>query len=489
LIFNRKFDKRAYITYQIQLRYFVILSLVLISSIGETSAVAGTAKGSQPVEVGYKTQLFVDDYIIHNRYGLERKAQPCTKMDKPVLAPSPDAPWEYDMKGTTPMGRGRVFIYGTVFYDPSMELYRMWYMARMSDAHDCSIPELELPGENIHGDLTAYATSKDGINWTRPNLGLVHFNGNPNNNIMLDFHGATVFYDPQDPDPSKRYKAVGFIRRFHEIRVAYSSDGIHWSQPVHATDRYNEGAFNGCYVPYLDCYIAGSLERSTDPLYSFTNHRGDVRGKRVALGLATGSKDLNDWVSRTVINPDYKDHPNTQFSRDGREWHRLEDRQPIIPLGPKGSFDSGMIMMTANGAFLHNDELIAYYSASTNTHGNSKNEYYTIARASWPLDRLVAMEAGEDEAILETKLLVVPKGKLIINADARGGYVTAEVLDAKGQVQPGFSSEKCLFMVNDSLRYNLKWQGKDLSQASKPMQLRFKVKNAKLFSFRFAKDD
>jgi hypothetical protein len=45
--------------------------------------------------------------------------------------------------------------------------------------------------------------------------------------------------------------------------------------------------------------------------------------------------------------------------------------------GPKGSIDEGMIMMSANGAFAHNDKLIAYYSASTNTHGNSSNEYYT----------------------------------------------------------------------------------------------------------------
>jgi len=517
------------ISLQCRLRHFITISLALMSFIGTTTATANTAKVSKPCKIGYKTQLFVDDYIIHNRHGLERKAQPCTKMDKPVLVPDPSAPWEYDMKGTEPMGRGRVFIYGTVFYDPSVELYRMWYMTRMSDAHNCKIPELDLPGENIHGDLTAYATSRDGIKWTRPNLGLCHFNGDPDNNIMLDFHGATVFFDPQETDRNKRYKAVGFIRRYHEIRVAYSSDGINWSAPVHATDRYNEGALNGCYVPYLGCYVAGSIERSSDPLYSFKNHRGDVRGKRVALGLATGSKDLNDWVSRTVINPDIIDPPNTQFygmtpfnygdnnmvfgflhvfhvtgagvnddgpidvqlvySRDGKQWHRLEDRRPIIPLGPKGSIDGGMIMMTANGAFAHNDELIAYYSASTNTHGNSSNEYYTIARASWPLDRLVAMEAGQDEAVLETKLLDVPKGKLIINADAKGGYVTAEVLDAHGQVQPGFSSDKCLYMVKDSLRYNLRWEGKDLSQATQPIQVRFRIRNAKLFSFKFVKDD
>lgn len=500
---------------------FIVVSLALVCFVGTTLSITAS-EVSQPREIGYNTQLFVDDYIVHSRYGLERKAQPANKMNRPVMVGK--YPWETEVN-TEGEDQRRVFIYGTVFYDPLEKQYRMWYMGRMGNSASHVIPELELPGENIHYDLTLYATSKDGIHWERPNLGLVHFNGDPDNNIMLDFHGATVFLDQKEPDPKKRYKAIGFIRRVHEIRVCYSPDGVHWSEPVHAVDRYNEGALNGCYVPYLDCYVAGSLERSRDPLYSFTNHRGDVRGKRVALGLATGSKDLNDWVSRAVINPDIKDHPATQFygmtpfcygdnnmvfgflhvfhvtgaganddgpidvelvySRDGRTWHRLEDRSPIIPLGPKGSFDGGMIMMTANGSFLQDDKLIAYYTATQTGHASQIDP--TIGMATWPLDRLVAMQAGQDEAVLETKLLAAPKGELIINANAKGGYFTAEVLDAKGQIQPGFSSDKCQYMVKDSLRYNLTWEGKDLSEATQPMQLRFKLRNAKLYSFTFAK--
>ena len=83
---------------------------------------------------------------------------------------------------------------------------------------------------------------------------------------------------------------------------------------MHASDRYNEGTLNACDVPHLEGFDAGSLERSTDPLYSFTNFRGDVRGKRVCPALATGSRKLNDWVSITVIYPHITDSPSTQFS-------------------------------------------------------------------------------------------------------------------------------------------------------------------------------
>lgn len=529
-ILNKGICLRRFLSFDYRLKWVVLVGLVGISLMGTNPVSANgidSAQYQKPHDIGYQTQLFVDDYIVHCRYGLERKVQPATKMDRPVVVP--EHLWEFSFHPEDDGIGKRIYVYGTVFYDPHIKKYRMWYMSRLGRRHELNIPELELPGENIHGDLTLYAESDDGINWVKPNLGLCHVNGDSNNNIVMDFHGATVFLDEQEPDPQKRYKAIGFIRRFHEIRVCYSADGIHWTEPVHATDRYNEGSLNACYVPFLDCYVAGSIERSKDPLYSFTNFRGDVRGQRVCPALATGSRDLNNWVSRTVIYPHISDPPNTQFygmtpfcygdnglvfgflhvfdytgagpanddgpieahliySRDGRNWHRLEDRQPVIPLGPEGSMDDGMIMMTANGTFAHQDEIVTYYTAANTGHGAFiKDRNFKIARASWPLDRLVALVAGQDEAVLETKLLAAPEGGLIINADTVGGYVTAEVLDAKGQVQPGFSSDQCLYLVENNLRYPLHWEGKDLSQATQPMQLRFKFKNAKLYSFKFVK--
>jgi hypothetical protein len=474
------------------------------------------------INVGYKTQLFVDDYIVNKYQNVERKVQPATKMNKPVMVSK--RPWETEINPNGQDGK-RVLLYGTVFYDPLQKQYRMWYMGRLGN-HCPPIPELEIPGENVHGDLTFYAESKDGITWKRPDLGLVHFDGDPENNIMLDFHGASVFLDQDEIDPQKRYKAIGFMRRFHDIRVCYSPDGIHWSAPQQASDRSNEGAFNACYALALKRYVAGSIELSSDMTYSYIDCEGDRQGKRVAVALCTGGKDLKNWTHKTYINPDEKDEPNTQFygmtpftygdnglifgflhvfhvidpqacfhdgpieaqlvySRDGLTWHRMEDRRPVIPLGPEGSYDGGMIMMTANGAFVKDDELIAYYTASKGGHGNQDS--LTAGMASWPLDRFVALEAGQDEGTIETKLITAPKGKLIINADAKGGYVTAEILNASGEVQAGFSSDRCRYLVKDSLKHEFTWKDKDISEAKKPLRLRFKLKNAKLYSFKFVK--
>lgn len=58
-----------------------------------------------------------------------------------------------------------------------------------------------------------YAFSKDGVAYTRPELGLVEYAGSKNNNILIDgratggLHGGTVFLDPQAPQ-AERYKLV-----------------------------------------------------------------------------------------------------------------------------------------------------------------------------------------------------------------------------------------------------------------------------------------
>ncbi len=63
-----------------------------------------------------------------------------------------------------------------------------------------------------------FANSTDGIKWDKPNLGIFDFAaaGFPNlahlgtdNNIIVEGDGVGVLYDPRDPDPARRYKAIG----------------------------------------------------------------------------------------------------------------------------------------------------------------------------------------------------------------------------------------------------------------------------------------
>ena len=192
-----------------------------------------------------------------------------------------------------------------------------------------------------------------------------------------------------------------------------------------------------------------------------------------------------DYVGPGPANDDGQIEVQLVYSRDGRKWHRTEDRSPVIPLGPKGSFDGGMIIMTALGTSLHGDELVAFYTAGNTGHGAPvKNRHFTIARASWRRDRLVALQADAQRGGVETVPLETQGNRLEINADATGGEIAVEVLDADGNVQPGYSSEACESINDDSLAHQVRWEGRDLSGVRRPFRLRFVMRDAKLYAFR-----
>lgn len=76
----------------------------------------------------------------------------------------------------------------------------------------------------------AYACSKDGINWEKPNLGIVNFEGSKDNNLLLkNVVGTGVFFDIEESDPTKRFKLITRKEDTKKFAVAFSSDGIHFS--------------------------------------------------------------------------------------------------------------------------------------------------------------------------------------------------------------------------------------------------------------------
>ena len=492
------------------------------------------------------TELFVDDILIASKHGVTRTLHQGVKHDVPVLEPDPDNPWEH---GGPDQSR-RVHLYGTTLYDAAYGKYRMWYMCRMGphwrfDANE--IPGLYVPRptstyrgqthdaygrkfvENDRGDLTCYAESTDGLTWTKPNLGLFEFNGNPNNNIVWDLHGACVFRDDDEPDPQRRYKMIGFCRRYRNIFLLVSPDGIRWDdsdflEPI--ADRNNEGAFNVIYDKKTDLFRAYALIRGNDkdarrmiaytesprlegpwkplePMFGATDADDEIGVQRYDADRAeihnmSGFLYHNIYIGIPgvlyVTGPGAAEHEipvdgpiDAQFvcSRDGFNWDYPDaNRTPIIPRGESGTFDTGMIMGTAIEPIITDDEIHWYYTGTEHTHGaQMKDRHKAIGLAKWRLDGFVSLDADE-EGVVETVPLQIPGGGLEINADASGGQVKVEVLTADGQVQPGFSIDDCVPLTNDNIRHAVRWKSTTLANATQPLRLRFVLNRAKLYAFR-----
>lgn len=159
-----------------------------------------------------------DDHSIPWQHNLKVTLVPATKHPgNPVLRRGAEGAPDY----------GHAALYGTVIKEGGK--FRMWYLA-MSQR---KIERGQAPG---YWRPMCYAESTDGVQWTKPELGLVEFNGNTKNNICLvegepvsltkvdDF--LSVLPDPADPDPARRYKAAYIAHvPYDDIRGGMSKVG------------------------------------------------------------------------------------------------------------------------------------------------------------------------------------------------------------------------------------------------------------------------
>ena len=128
------------------------------------------------IDIGSRLEPLVDDALIAKFSG---KAE--LLLHHPVardIAIVHDAPWEGSGTG-----------YHSVFKDG--DVYRMYYKAWHLDVQPGTNGKAKL-STNSHPLYTCYAESKDGIHWTKPNLGIVEFRGSKENNIVLDVRMGAI---------------------------------------------------------------------------------------------------------------------------------------------------------------------------------------------------------------------------------------------------------------------------------------------------------
>lgn len=125
------------------------------------------------------TILLVDDEHVLYRSGTKRQLHQLKRhKENPVITPT--KPWE-----TT-------IAYSSIHRDENTGKYQLWYQTGSKE-----------------GVFLSYAISDDGINWVKPNLGLITYKGNKNNNLVMSVdNGGSVIFDPHDSDPSRRYKSA-----------------------------------------------------------------------------------------------------------------------------------------------------------------------------------------------------------------------------------------------------------------------------------------
>ncbi|NOX66444.1 MAG: hypothetical protein GXO85_11840 [Chlorobi bacterium] len=441
-------------------------------------------------------QLFVDDYWIADSTNITATLhQPEKYPNNPLIRG--DVPWEQ-----------APYCFGTVIYDEGDSLFKIWYQSYNYDQ----------PVETRTPVL--YATSKDGIEWTRPNLGIFEFQGSSENNIVLqnyghhDLYSPSVIKDSSESDPNKRYKMIwwdfplgGEGYQDDGMCVAFSPDGIHWKRypdnPVLHANRSEQSISDVMSVMH---------DRNTGKFVAYTKGWADPWPSHRQI-VRTESSDFIHWSEPEVVIRHKHDIQDPQsygmsvsqvgnqyfglisiyknpgdetidvqltVSHDNKNWMRVANQKTFIPLGKQGSWDDGMIFATP--MVNHGDKTLIYYGAWDGPH-NTKTRRSGIGLATLRLNGFVSLDAMNVGSIT-THMMKNASGPLLVNVNAVGGSLKVEILDVKGKPIPGYSVDDCLPIKTNGITEVIKWNDHpELPVSDDLLSIRFLLNKASLFGF------
>ena len=458
-----------------------------------------------PIDLG--RQLFVDDFLIEETSLTRTFHQPDYYANNPVLWPT--TPWEKrdeaaERTHTRSSPAAMPFSDG-VFFDPADQLFKMWYMGGYSQN-------------------TCYATSVDGIAWTKPSLDVVK-----GTNIVqaLQRDSSTVWMDLTDTDHTRRYKMSHW--HDHYLELFASGDGVHW-RPMGRTgitgDRttffYNP--FRRVWVYSLRSDLAGMTQRmrrywETDDLFANVAWRPEEPVPWVGADSADPRRPEYD-VPAELYNLDcvayesvmlglftmYRGERNERekpndvcigFSRDGFHWDR-PDRRAFLPVSDQvGAWNWANVQSAGGCCLIVRDRLHFYVSGRRGVPGTSLPGVCSTGLATLRRDGFVSMDhASESDGIrrlapsapngaLITRPLTFTGRHLFVNLDAPNGELRVEVLDRQGQVIAPFSAAACVPVRGDSTRAGVTWTSapdlRDLVGAI--VRFRFHLSRGRLYAF------
>lgn len=456
--------------------------------------------------IGARWELFVDDHLISRM----RNVRLDLKHPERREAITFDAPWE----DNTAFPCSLVTDKGVV---------RLYYRAAI---------------ENLRSEdrttVTAVAESTDGgLSFVRPKLRLHEFRGARDNNILSrGMPGVPPAFIDTNPKCKKTERYKGLNATWGHLYALCSADGIYWRTMQDAPLAY-PGAFDTINTAFWDS-VAGCYRSYTRAWVSLD--RGDTR-QRVRIIQSATSPDFIHW-SPPVPNvyadgeDDVQLYTNATLPCPGAEHiyvafpcRFMEQRRRGTVKGHDDAFpwmghgcNDALFMASRDGV-----HWTRYLDAWVRPGPDERN---WGQRSNYPAWGIVATSETEwtmyvSEHYMQPdapgrfrRLSIRPRGFVSVHADYRGGEFTTEPLvfrgrclrlnystsaagslrveiqDAHGKPLKGYGAADMPPLFGDELDGGIAWKrGSDVSRlAGKAVRLRFAMKDADLFAFRFSPD-
>lgn len=489
--------------------------------------VTAVAQSAEPVAVGSRRELFVDHHLIERIEGARLELHHPRPREVAIKF---DQPWEGNTSG-----------YPTVMRDG--EWFRMIYRGERMIWDGGKL-------RMSHSPVVCYAESRDGITWTKPDLkrfpllgkmaekvtdplaNNIVWPGSPYSGTFVPFldtrpgcpaaekfkavggnhqtglhlftspnvidwkkgeepifkRGAldsmnVVFWDPQEQRYVLYYRTV--VDGMRSVSVATSPNLRKWSEPVAL--EYPGSPRQQMYTNGIEPYFRAPHIRLGFPTRYIARRMSDelrllepvkLRAELAAAYARVGS-DLTDGLFMS--------------SRDGIRFRRWDEA--FLRPGPQAAasrsnwmygdnYQGYGLFETASDVAGAAQEISMLFSEGYWREGETRLRRYTIR-----LDGFVSVQAPFSGGELLTRPLVFDGHALAINfSTSAAGSIRIEIQDAAGKPIAGYALEDSPEIVGDSVRHLLRWKGgRDVGAlAGKPVRLRFRLKDADLYSFQFS---
>ena len=461
-----------------------------------------TKEKAKVLELGTRKQLLFDRLFLEKSRGIALTVNRPYQEPEPVL--TADRPWEK-------MGLGA---YNTAMTDDGR--FRMWYYATARE-------------KNRHSRLMlCYAESTDGVNWDKPKVGLLPFNGSKANNIVAPtelnagMQGGTVCRDDHGPS-SERYKLWTKYQACPEENhrgittgkwAMVSPDGLRWKlleEEGYPLRRGNAADTQSIcfwdedlkkYVGFVRLKIFPKDRQRTcsagvlfsDDFRSWTMAKEIFKADRTdETSPVPGGKP--DWVppmdfytpggmkvpgvpNAYILLPTAYFHwekdafPSNidirlATSRDCLKWWQHPSREPFLRLGPDGSASSGMIFSNPFPIPV-GEELWLYYAGTGRDHRSRVQSAAGtgLFRARLRQDGFVSADAGIKGGEFTTPVITFSGRRLELNMEgSAGGWLLAEILTPGEKAVASFRLKDCDVVRGNSVKKTVTWKGsRDLSK-------------------------
>lgn len=450
---------------------------------------AGALQSAQPIDLGSRWELFVDEYLVAQKNGLALKLHDPIKRE---IVLTTDQPWE-----------GMTCAYFSVIQVGKKVL--MYYRGSS--------------GGSDHSDaqVTCVAESTDGIHFTRPKLGIIEAGGTKDNNVIwrgVESHNFSPFLDTNPATKTEeRFKALGGVKQPGKnwyqgetpggLYAFASADGIHWTK-MKDTPVMTKGAFDSQNLAFWDStrdrYACFSriFSNKVRAVQSCTSTDFLAWSDGVPHQYAEGVPMEHFYTSATVPCPtaphlflsfpkrfvtNRKKVPEHEgpgvsdavfmSSRDGVHWDRPFLEAWVRP-GPDLKNWTDRNNMTANGIITGETEWSLYISE------HYRHADHRIRRLTVRKEGFASMHADAKGGEFTTKPLKFTGNKLLLNySTSAAGSIQIEALDESGKVVATMPE-----LYGDEFEANALNVSKLVGQT---IQLSVKMKDADLYALRFAK--